>query len=144
MAYGKIEYDNRGNPICEICGEAHKRVLTHARQIHKITARDYKIRFGLDLNKGICSEISADLSRQKTLSNYNACIAENLLRNGKKSRFKIGDKGRTGDQLSQQAKNKFKERLKEPKMVAAMSKSGKRLGKSGLGNKKRWEGKNDL
>lgn len=32
----------------------------------------------------------------------------------------------------------LKERLKEPYMVDAMKKSGEMVGKSGLGNKKRW------
>jgi hypothetical protein len=138
MAYGIIEYDVEGNPKCEICGEFFKRVVAHVRQKHNLNEKEYKLKFGFDLKKGICSKESSERTRIKTLSNYHKCVQKNLLLKGKKSRFKEGDPGRTKDKVSQQTKLRLRERLKEPYMIEAMKESGKRVGNSGLGNKKRW------
>ncbi len=102
MSYGNIEYDIIGNPICEICGKAYSRVLSHVRQVHDMSARDYKKKFGLDLNKGICSKDSSAKTRKHTMSNYESVIKNNLLINGKKTQFKVGHKGRTIDKVSEQ------------------------------------------
>jgi hypothetical protein len=70
FTYGIIQYNNEGKPKCEICGEYFNRVLTHVRQKHEMTQREYKKQFGFDVKKGICSKESADRTRQKTLNNY--------------------------------------------------------------------------
>ena len=138
MAYGIIEYDSEGNPKCEICGQHFKRVLTHARQKHNINEREYKLQFGFDLIKGICSKESSEKTRAKTLSNYDKCISKNLIVKGINTRKVKGDMGRTKDKVSAQTKKMLKDRLKKPYMIEAMKKSGTKVGKSGLGNLKRW------
>ena len=104
MAYGIIEYDNDGKPICEICKKSFKRVLNHARQKHDISEKEYKLKFGLNLTKGICSKESSELSREKALDNYDKSIKQNLLQKGSKTRFKKGSKGRTKDKVSEQTR----------------------------------------
>jgi hypothetical protein len=141
MAYGEVEYDESGKPICEICGKAFKRILVHAKQKHDITAREYKLMFGLDVKKGICSKESRELSRERALENYDVVIKENLLEAGKVSRFKEGSKGRTKEQVSAQTKKMLKQRLLDPRMIKAMKEAGKKVGKSGLGNLSRWGSK---
>ena len=78
MSYGKVEFDISGNPICEICGKAYSRVLSHVRQVHDMSARDYKKKFGFDLKKGICSKESAEKTRKHTMSNYESVIKKKL------------------------------------------------------------------
>jgi len=138
MSYGEIEYNSRGNPKCEICGKYFKRVLSHVRQVHDINEREYKLKFGFDLTKGICSAESSEKTRIKTISNYKKCIGENLIRDGIKTRITKGSKGRTKDKVSAQTKKMLKDRLKQPYMIEAMRKAGKAVGSSGLGNLKRW------
>lgn len=138
MSYGIIEYNEDGQPKCEICGCFFNRVLSHVRQKHNLNEKEYKLIFGFDLKKGICSQESSKKTSIKTLSNYNKCIQKNLISKGKRSRFKIGHSGRTKDKVSEQTKLMLKERLKEPYMIEAMKKSGRKVGKSGLGNIKRW------
>ena len=104
--YGKIEYRN-GKPICEICGKEFDRVLTHARQKHKISARKYKKKFGLENIKGICSKESSEKTRSKTLLHRKLVIDKNLLNNGVKTRFKKGSKGRTKDMMSTETRRKL-------------------------------------
>jgi hypothetical protein len=138
MSYGIIEYNEEGLPKCEICGGHFKRVVSHVRQKHEMNEKEYKKQYGFDLRKGICSKESAEKTRIETLKNYNKCISRNLISKGEVTRFKKGCQGRTRAMLSEQTKIRLKERLKEPYMVKAMKKSGEIVGKSGLGNKKRW------
>jgi hypothetical protein len=138
MSYGIVEYDKEGKPICEICKKSFKRVLSHVRQKHDMNEREYKKKYGLDLNKGICSKESSELSRERVMENYDKVVTKNLVKGGSKSRFKDGSKGRVKANVSQQTRIALKKRLKTPEMKKAMSEAGKRVGKSGLGNKKRW------
>ena len=141
MSYGKIEYNEDGQPKCEICGEYFNRVIAHARQKHEINEKEYKKRFGFDLRKGICSKESAEKSRERVFDNYDKCVTGNLLKNGEKSRFLKGSEGRTQDKVSEQTKIRLKERLKGVGMISAMKLSGQKVGNSGLGNEKRWGNK---
>lgn len=136
MAYGKIEYNEDGLPMCEICGGFYNRVLVHARQAHNIEEREYKQQFGLDLKKGICSKESATKSRIAVYNNLDQ--VEKNLEKGAKYRYTEGSEGRTKEMVSAQTKARLKERLKTPEMIAAMTESGRKVGKSGLGNKVRW------
>lgn len=138
MAYGIIEYNEDGLPKCEICGKFFDRVISHVRQKHEMNEREYKKEFGFDLKKGICSKESSEKTRVRTLENYDKVIDLNLVTKGVKTRFRQGHEGRTRDKVSEQTRIRLIERLKQPKMVEAMSESGKRVGQSGLGNKKRW------
>ena len=139
MSYGIIEYDDSGKPICEICKKSFNRVLSHVRQAHQMSEREYKLAFGFDLVKGICSKESSELSRERTLANYDKCIGKNLIHCGEKTRFTKGHEGRTQDMVQEQTRLRLKERLKQPQMIEAMRKSGENVGKSGLGNIKRWK-----
>jgi hypothetical protein len=109
MGYGKIEYNDEGLPKCEICGEHFHRVTAHARQIHGLSAREYKKQFGFDLQKGICSKESSQKTRVKTMSNYDKVIGENLINGGINTRFKDGSRGRTREQVSEQTLRRLKE-----------------------------------
>lgn len=101
MAYGIVEYDVNGNPKCEICGKYYKRVMTHARYKHEITEREYKKQFGLNLIKGICSKESSQLTREKTILNFDKCTAKAIAKGHK---FEKGHPGRTKDMVSAQTK----------------------------------------
>lgn len=143
MAYGKIEYNDDGLPMCEECGMFFHRVTAHARQVHKISARDYKIKHGLDVGAGVCSEQSKELARQRVMENYDLCIAKNLIKGGKKTRRKKGDPGRTKDQISAQTMAELQVRLLNKVPKEKLIESGKKLGASGLGAKARWGNKSN-
>jgi hypothetical protein len=138
MSYGIIEFNENGLPKCEICDQHFKRVLTHVRQKHQMTEKEYKTKFGFDLTKGICSEESSKKSRENTLLNFDRCIKKNLIEKGIKTRFNIGSEGRTRIKVSHQTRLRLIERLKEHKMIELMRINGKKLGETNLGNKIRW------
>lgn len=141
MRRGKINFTEDNKPICPYCGLAFDRLASHTRQKHNISAAEFKKKWGLDMKKGICSPESSEKTRIQTLMYGRRVIFENLLKKGSKTRFQIGSKGRTRDQVSLETLERLKERLKLPEMKNAMKKSGYKLGKSGLGNKKRWNHK---
>lgn len=136
MAYGAIEYNEEGFPKCEICGKYFKRVISHVRQKHFINEREYKLRFGLDLSKGVCSKESSNKSRQAVLENYSV-IERNLIEAGNNTRKKKGVPNKRV--LSEQTKNSLKEWATSAPMSIHKIESGRKVGLSGLGNKKRWQ-----
>ncbi len=109
MSIGIIKYNEDGLPMCEICGKHFKRVTYHVRQVHGISARDYKKAYGFDLIKGICSASSSQKTSEQTISNYEKVIVPNLLNGGKETRFKDGSKGRTKDKVSEQTYIRLKQ-----------------------------------
>jgi len=113
---GIIEYNEKGLPMCEECGQYYHRVLSHVHQKHNLSAKQYKIKYGLDLSKGICSEISSEKTRLKTQKNYKLVIEQNLLINGKKTRFKNGHAGRTIEQVSEMSRLRLKNNFKYEKI----------------------------
>lgn len=102
--YGIIEYNAEGKPKCEICEEYFDRVAAHVRQKHDISAREYKIKYGFDLKKGICSKESKIKSRERVLENYDKVVSDNLIKKGENTRFKEGSKGRTKEKVSEQTR----------------------------------------
>jgi hypothetical protein len=138
MERGVIRYDTDGKPICELCGKSFNRVAAHVRQVHNITARDYKKKFGLDVLKGICSKASKERSRAAALANYDNVIKKNLIEGGSKSRYKVGSKGRTKDMVSAQTRQMLQKHFASISSIDERKQQGKKLGESGLGNKARW------
>lgn len=79
------------NLICKICGKKFQHLGSHITKAHKITAREYKQEFGLDLNYPLISEevrkkkqIAFNKDRKKYLANLNT-------KQAKKNRFKKGN-----------------------------------------------------
>lgn len=106
--YGEIEYDDRGYPICHICGKSFKKLMSHVTQKHGLTALEYKKEFGLDVSKGIMCKESTELARARALENYDLVIKKNLLEKGAATRFVDGSKGRTIDKVSPQTMIRLK------------------------------------
>jgi hypothetical protein len=139
MTLGIIKYDDEGRPVCQICGKSFQRILPHVRQKHFLSEREYKIKLGLDLNKGICSKESAERTRIKTLENFDKVVTGNLLKGGQKSRFKKGSEGRRKNKVSEQTKIMLANHAKSNITTEKRQELGKILGKSGLGNKTKYK-----
>ena len=138
MAYGVIEYSEEGQPMCEICGKHFNRVAVHVKQKHQISEREYKLQFGFNLTKGICSKESAERSRERVFENYDKCIGKNLQLLGENTRFQVGSEGRTQEKVSEQTRLMLVDRAKNNMLPGKRKELGRTLGLSGLGNKKRW------
>lgn len=110
MAYGIIEYDDNGNPICEICGKGFSKVISHVWQSHEMSGKEYKKEYGFDINKGIINRQLAQSLRHNVLSHYDDVIKP-LIEAGAKSRFKQGHGGRTRDKVSEQTRISLSNRI---------------------------------
>ena len=75
---------------CLICGLWYRQLGSHVSQIHKIKARDYRIKFGLDSKTGKAT-LSKDLQKLYAKQAMETGTYKNLEK-GKKCRFKKGDK----------------------------------------------------
>lgn len=109
---GEVIYDSEGRPICHICGRAYNKLMQHARLKHDLSALEYKKMFGLNVSKGIIAKKTTEILRHHVEKNYSSVVENNLLLNGKKTRFKNGHEGRTKEKLSLQALNDLKNRNK--------------------------------
>lgn len=105
---GEIHYNEEGKPICHICGRAEGKILAHVWQKHKMSADEYKKKFGLDRIRGVVSDEVKEHHSKPTLENYDTVIKENLIEGGKASRFKKGSAGRTRDKVSEQTLKRLK------------------------------------
>ena len=110
--HGEVAYSPKGKPICHICCKAYDKVLAHVWQVHKLSAREYKKEFGLDVIKGIMSEESTELARQRNRENYDLVVEENLLKGGEETRFEENHRGRTKDQVSEQTRRRLIKQLR--------------------------------
>lgn len=108
---GEIAYTEDGKPICHICGKGYDKLMSHVYQTHEITARDYKIEFGLDLNQGIMSEESKEKARKAVEENYDSIVVDNLLTKGVGTRFEKGHSRTKGKFVSEQSKKRMLENL---------------------------------
>ena len=109
--YGDVSYDPDGKPICHICGKAYDKLLAHVWQVHKLSAYDYKIEFGLDVGKGIMSKESTELARKRVYENFDASVVKPLIEGGKKTRFKVGES--STKYLSEQSKRRLIAQLRK-------------------------------
>ncbi|MGL5713356.1 MAG: MucR family transcriptional regulator [Paraclostridium sp.] len=101
---GKLRFDNEGKPICEICGRSFNKLGQHVYNSHGMSAKEYKIKFGLDLNKGLVAKSTKEKLQKANKDNYDKVVKNNLLKKGQYTRFKNGDKGRTKEKVSEQTR----------------------------------------
>lgn len=77
--------------MCKICGENYGFVGIHITQKHKITTREYKIKFGLDVTMPL---MDSDIVEKKRRAFFNNPTYSNLEK-GASHRFKKGSVTRT-------------------------------------------------
>lgn len=127
---GIIRYDSVGNPICELCGGSFSRLLSHVRQVHSISARDYKVKYGLDVKKGICSKVSSERSRLMVIQNFDKVVTGNLISGGSKTRYSKGHGIKK--YFSEQSRLRIIDQLQPERVKVILSNSGKKFGKYNL------------
>ena len=103
--YGQPEYDNNGRVKCEECNQFFNSVCSHALKAHNMSARDYKLKHGLKLNKPVTS-ISTTNKLIRAAENRNN---DYLIDAGKQYRYKKGESGRI--HCSEQEKIEIRQRL---------------------------------
>ena len=77
---------------CLICGKRYDHLGSHIWHGHKITAREYKGEFELPFKMALISDTLRDKKRIAFQKHREKCL-KNLLKGGKKYRFKKGHSG---------------------------------------------------
>jgi len=76
---GTISSTPDGEKIqCHVCGELFKSVQSHTQQSHKLSDRDYKIKFGLSFTTALISEKERERRSNKTVDWINSMTNEEL------------------------------------------------------------------
>lgn len=109
---GEIHRNDRGEVICHICGKAYSKLGSHVANSHHISASDYKKRFGLAKNAGLCTpELKLHL-RAVVMGNYEKIVVDNLIKKGEATRIKKGEVARNKNKISLQTKRELQERAR--------------------------------
>jgi hypothetical protein len=105
MSYGKVEYDPIADAHrCEECGRWYRALARHITRHHKITTREYKIKWGLNLKEPLMGEAVRAKLRAAV---YNKETYKNL-ELGRPYRFKKGERTFQNYRRSEQTKRKLR------------------------------------
>lgn len=77
--------------MCQICFNDYRHLGAHVAQKHKLLAKEYKIKFGLDISFSLIDDDVKE-KKKKAFFNYqdHDNIIKNLIKSGKKSRMHNG------------------------------------------------------
>jgi hypothetical protein len=107
---GEITYAPNGNCICPFCGKAFRKLGRHFNYAHGMTSDEAHKEAGWDRNAKATNEDYRKLMRDKL---QEKCVTVNLIKKGKKTRFKKGSQGRTKDKMSLMSLKKIQRRNKK-------------------------------
>ena len=82
-----IHYASNGDPICHICGQAHRKLGNHIRFKHNITQNEYRDMFGLYHNTRLSNYEYIENMSQINNKYRDIVVKENLIKGGKKTRI---------------------------------------------------------
>lgn len=85
--YGEIKYAPNGDPICHICGQAHRKLGNHIKFKHGINQNEYRDKYKLYRNTRL-----SNIEYQETMAEYNKAhreqvVIKNLIEKGKNTRI---------------------------------------------------------
>lgn len=86
---GVQQYDNNGRLICELCGKAYNKLISHVIQKHEISGAEYRQRFGFCKSFAFLSDKSRELARQR-INDKPDIIKRNLIQAGTVTRYHTG------------------------------------------------------
>ena len=105
--YGEIIKTPDGKIVCHICGNAYTKLGSHVFQKHNMTSREYKEMFGLEVGRGLITEEHRQHLKSQVMRNYDKVVADNLIKGGAGTRYKVGGAGRPKSKLSEQTLRKL-------------------------------------
>lgn len=87
----KQTYAPNGDPVCALCGRAYAKLGNHLWQAHQIDPITYLTNLNLPHNTRLTSVDFQEKMREYVRDNYDRVVEENLLQNGRNTRFVPGD-----------------------------------------------------
>lgn len=92
---GVLTFDENSNPICHICGQAHRKLGTHIYWHHHMTVEEYKRFYKLNSADQLTNPEYREKMRQHVLDNPDV-IRRNLIEAGRRTRYQNQDPRCTG------------------------------------------------
>ena len=92
---GTIVFDENHNPICHICGQAHKKLGGHIYWHHQMTVKEYKEIYKLNAIDKLTCPSYRSVMRSHVL-NHPEVIENNLKVAGEQTRYQVRDPRCTG------------------------------------------------
>lgn len=102
---GEIEYAPNGDPICHICGQAHRKLGNHIKFKHNIDQKQYRDRYKLYRNTRLSNKEYQKKMREYNKTYQETVVKQNLIENGKNTRI-------TSDRIFE-VKRKYGKPIKE-------------------------------
>lgn len=84
---GVIHYASNGDPICHICGQAHRKLGNHIRFKHNMTQNEYRDMFQLYHNTRLSNYEYIENMSQINNKHKDIVVKENLIKCGVKTRI---------------------------------------------------------
>lgn len=84
---GVIHYASNGDPICHICGQAHRKLGNHIRFKHNMTQNEYRDMFQLYHNTRLSNYEYIENMSQINNKHKDVVVKENLIKCGAKTRI---------------------------------------------------------
>ena len=84
---GVIHYASNGDPICHICGQAHRKLGNHIRFKHNMTQNEYRDMFKLYHNTRLSNYEYIENMSQINNKHKDIVVKENLIKGGAKTRI---------------------------------------------------------
>ena len=84
---GVIHYASNGDPICHICGQAHRKLGNHIRFKHNMTQNEYRDMFQLYHNTRLSNYEYIENMSQINNKHRDIVVKENLIKGGAKTRI---------------------------------------------------------
>ena len=84
---GVIHYASNGDPICHICGQAHRKLGNHIRFKHNMTQNEYRDMFRLYHNTRLSNYEYIENMSQINNKHKDIVVKKNLIKCGVKTRI---------------------------------------------------------
>lgn len=84
---GTVEYASNGDPICHICGEAHRKLGNHIQNRHDISQNEYRDKFKLYHNTRLSNKEYIEQMSNINNKHRDIVVKENLIKHGQNTRF---------------------------------------------------------
>jgi len=84
---GAVYYAPNGDPICHICGQAHRKLGSHIRHRHGMSQSEYRDKFDLYRNTKLSNKDYQDVMHKYVDTYYDKVVKDNLISKGTKTRI---------------------------------------------------------
>ncbi len=88
--YGEVIFNDKEEAQCHICGLFYTKLGNHIKFKHHMDINEYKDTYGIYRTHSLCGETYKSKMRKYTKKYYRRVVKKNLIKHGKRTRYKKG------------------------------------------------------